>query len=215
MRKLSIYHRSLTGLTLLAISALAQASIPVSPADQETITQQQKAVLQQAQQQREALRNNITLSPPSEPTPGAQGSVCHTIHQIEFKGAESLSRSVKQNLIHPYLSHCLTLQDINGLMRKVSNAYIERGYVTSHASLKEQDLSSSTLTIAVNEGKIESISLDDETPRSLKMAFPGMIGKTLNLRDIEQGMERLNRLPSQQVTIDIQPGKQPGYSAVS
>ncbi|MQL50688.1 ShlB/FhaC/HecB family hemolysin secretion/activation protein [Photorhabdus khanii] len=168
MRKLSIHHRSLTGLILLAISTLAQASIPVSPADQETITQQQKAVLQQAQQQREALRNNITLSPPSEPTPGAQGSVCHTIHQIEFKGAESLSRSVKQNLIHPYLSHCLTLQDINGLMRKVSNAYIERGYVTSHASLKVQDLSSGTLTIAVNEGKIESISLDDETPLSLK-----------------------------------------------
>ncbi|WP_350307981.1 POTRA domain-containing protein, partial [Photorhabdus viridis] len=72
--------------------------------------------------------------------------------------------------------------------------------------LRAQDLSSGTLMITVNEGKIESISLDDETPRSLKMAFPGMIGKTLNLRDIEQGMERLNRLPSQQVAIDIQPG---------
>ncbi|EQB98608.1 ShlB/FhaC/HecB family hemolysin secretion/activation protein [Photorhabdus temperata] len=214
MRKLSIHHRSLTGLILLAISALAQASIPVSPADQETITQQQKALLQQAQQQREALHNNITLSPPPELTPGAPGSVCHTIHRIEFKGAESLSRSVKQNLIHPYLSHCLTLQDINELVRKVSNAYIERGYVTSRADLKAQDLSSGTLILTVNEGKIESISLDDETPHSLKMAFPGMIGKTLNLRDIEQGMERLNRLPSQQVAIDIQPGKQPGYSAV-
>ncbi|MQL49187.1 ShlB/FhaC/HecB family hemolysin secretion/activation protein [Photorhabdus khanii] len=215
MGKLPLHHQSLTGLILLAISALAQASIPVSPADQETITQQQKALLQQAQQQREALRHNLTLSPPPALTPDASESVCHTIHRIEFAGAENLSRSVKQNLIHPYLSHCLTLQDINGLVRKVSNAYIERGYVTSRADLKAQDLSTGILIITVNEGKIESISLDNGTPLSLKMAFPGMVGKTLNLRDIEQGMERLNRLPSQQVTIDIQPGKQPGYSAVT
>ncbi|KTL62259.1 ShlB/FhaC/HecB family hemolysin secretion/activation protein [Photorhabdus laumondii subsp. laumondii] len=214
MGKLPFYHRSLTGLILLTISALAQAAIPVSSADQETITQQQKALLQQAQQQREALRNNITVSPSPVLTSDAAESVCHTIQQIEFVGAESLSKSVKQNVIHPYLSHCLTLQEINELVRKVSNAYIKRGYVTSRADLKAQDLSSGTLMITVNEGKIESISLDDETPYSLKMAFPGMIGKTLNLRDIEQGMERLNRLPSQQVAIDIQPGKQPGYSAV-
>lgn len=215
MGKLPLYHRSLTGLMLLAISALAQAAIPVSFADQETITQQQKALLLQAQQQREALRHNITLSPSPALAPDTSESVCHIIQRIEFVGAESLSRSVKQNLIHPYLSHCLTLPDINGLVRKVSNAYIERGYVTSRAGLKTQDLSAGTLIITVNEGKIESISLDDKTPRSLNMAFPGMIGKVLNLRDIEQGMERLNRLPSQQVTIDIQPGKQPGYSAVS
>ncbi len=214
MATVSIYHWNLTGFILLAISALAQASTPISPADQETITQQQKALLQQAQQQREALRDNITLPPSPDAAPSTAESICHTIQRIELAGAESLSRSVKQNLIHPYLSHCLTLQDINGLVRKVSNAYIERGYVTSHANLKAQDLSSGTLFITVNEGKIESISLDGETPLSLKMAFPKIVGKTLNLREIEQGMERLNRLPSQQVTIDIQPSKQPGYSAV-
>ncbi|MBS9444263.1 ShlB/FhaC/HecB family hemolysin secretion/activation protein [Photorhabdus heterorhabditis] len=214
MGKLPLYHRSLTGLILLAISALAQASMPVSPEDQDSITQQQKALLQQAQQQREALRHNITLSPPPALTSDTPKSSCHTIQRIELAGAESLSRSVKQNLIHPYLSHCLTLQDINGLVRKVSNAYIERGYVTSQAELKVQDLSSGTLIITVNEGKVESISLDGEIPLSLKMAFPKIVGKTLNLREIEQGMERLNRLPSQQVTIDIQPSKQPGYSAV-
>lgn len=41
-----------------------------------------------------------------------------------------------------------------------------------------------------------------------------MAGEVLNLRDIEQGMEQLNRLPSQQVNIDIQPGAHAGYSRV-
>ncbi|WP_203448954.1 hypothetical protein [Photorhabdus khanii] len=59
MGKLPPHHRSLTALILLTISALAHASIPVSPADQETITQQQQTLLQPAQQPWAALRHNL------------------------------------------------------------------------------------------------------------------------------------------------------------
>ncbi|AWK42767.1 ShlB/FhaC/HecB family hemolysin secretion/activation protein [Photorhabdus laumondii subsp. laumondii] len=214
MERISVCFRTLVVSVLFAISGQAYASAFIGPADQEVITQQQKALLQQAQQQREALRNNITLSPALEHETDGAKSVCHTIRYIQFEGVESLSQSVREKLIQSYLSRCLTLPDINELVRKVSNAYIERGYVTSRAGLRAQDLSTGTLIITVSEGKVESITLDGETSLSLKMAFPGMVGKTLNLRDIEQGMEQLNRLPSQQITIDIQPGKQPGYSAV-
>ncbi|MCC8422919.1 MULTISPECIES: ShlB/FhaC/HecB family hemolysin secretion/activation protein [Photorhabdus] len=214
MERIFVCLRRFFVSVVLAISGEAYASEFISPADQEIITQQQKALLQQAQQQRDAIRNNITLSPSLEPKPDGVESICHTIHRIQFDGVKSLSRSVREGLTQTYLSRCLTLQDINGLVRKVSNAYIERGYVTSRAGLRAQDLSTGILIITVSEGKVESISLDDETPLSLKMAFPGIVGNTLNLRDIEQGMEQLNRLLSQQMTIDIQPGKQPGYSAV-
>ncbi|NHB94022.1 ShlB/FhaC/HecB family hemolysin secretion/activation protein [Photorhabdus cinerea] len=214
MERIFVCLRRVVVSVSLVISAEAYASEFISPADQEIITQQQKALLQQAQQQREALRNNITLSPALEPKTDGAESVCHTVHHIQFEGAESLSQSVREKLIQPYLSRCLTLPDINELVRKVSNAYIERGYVTSRAGLRAQDLSTGMLVITVSEGKVESITLDGETSLSLKMVFPGMVGKTLNLRDIEQGMEQLNRLPSQQISIDIQPGKQPGYSAV-
>ncbi|MCA6221702.1 ShlB/FhaC/HecB family hemolysin secretion/activation protein [Photorhabdus antumapuensis] len=214
MERISVCLRKLVVSVLFAISGQAYASSFISPADQEVITQQQKALLQQAQQQREALRNNITLSPDLESETDGARSVCHTVHHIQFEGTESLSQSAREMLIQPYLSRCLTLPDINELVRKVSNAYIERGYVTSRAGLRAQDLSTGMLVITVSEGKVESITLDGETSLSLKMVFPGMIGNILNLRDIEQGMEQLNRLPSQQITIDIQPGKQPGYSAV-
>ncbi|WP_445375076.1 ShlB/FhaC/HecB family hemolysin secretion/activation protein [Photorhabdus tasmaniensis] len=214
MERIFVCLRGLVVSVPLAISGEAYASEFISPADQEIITQQQKALLQQAQQQRDAIRNNITLSPSLAPKTDEAESVCYTIHRIQFDGSASLSQSVREDLTQPYLSRCLTLQDINGLVRKVSNAYIEQGYVTSRAGLRAQDLSTGILIITVSEGKVESISLDDETPLSLKMAFPGMVGKTLNLRDIEQGMEQLNRLPSQQMTIDIQPGGQPGYSAI-
>ncbi|WP_051894545.1 ShlB/FhaC/HecB family hemolysin secretion/activation protein [Xenorhabdus bovienii] len=212
--RISANSAGLLLLALLAISGKSNASSFISPVDQDAITQQQKDLLQQAQQQRDDIRNSITLSPRATLASDDEKSICHPIHQIQFEGAENLSASVQQALSKPYLSRCLTAGKINELVRKVSNTYIEKGYVTSQAGLKEQDLSTGILTITVTEGKVGSILLDGKTPLALKMAFPSMVGKPLNLRDIEQGMEQLNRLPSQQITIDIQPAKQPGYSDV-
>ncbi|MBD2798085.1 ShlB/FhaC/HecB family hemolysin secretion/activation protein [Xenorhabdus sp. 18] len=212
--RISINSAGLLFFLLSATSGTSTASSLISSVDQDTITQQQKDLLQQAQQQRDDIRNSIALSPLAESASDDEGSLCHPIHQIHFEGAESLSASVRQALSKPYLSHCLTAGKINELVRKVSNTYIEKGYVTSLARLKEQDLSTSILTITVTEGKVGTILLDGEPSLALKMAFPNMTGKILNLRDIEQGMEQLNRLPSQQITIDIQPAEQPGYSDV-
>ncbi|MDV0916573.1 POTRA domain-containing protein, partial [Enterobacter asburiae] len=76
------------------------------------------------------------------------------------------------------------------------------GYITSRAFLTEQDLSGGQLNIVVLEGRLEAIRLEGETPRMLKMAFPGRVGGILNLRDIEQGMEQINRLRSEPVQIE-------------
>ncbi|CDH18328.1 TpsB protein (fragment) [Xenorhabdus bovienii str. kraussei Quebec] len=74
--------------------------------------------------------------------------------------------------------------------------------------------SKGNLIINIVEGKINSITIDSENPFFLKLVFPNMIGKTLNLRDFEQGLEQLNRMSSYQVTIDIQPSKRIGYSDI-
>lgn len=47
------------------------------------------------------------------------------------------------------------------------------------------------------------------------MTFPGLKGKVLNLRDIEQGMEQINRVRTEPVQIEILPDEQPGYSVVN
>lgn len=67
-----------------------------SPADRDSITQQQKTLLEQAQQQREALQNNVELQALPLPVPAAAGAVCQPVRQIVFEGAEHLSWSVKK-----------------------------------------------------------------------------------------------------------------------
>jgi hemolysin activation/secretion protein len=171
-------------------------------------------LLEQAQQQREVLQNGISVSPQPLPATDMPGETCQKVQTIVLQGAEHLSWSVKEKLVAPWQGRCMTLTDINRLVHETTNAYLQRGYVTSQAWLQAQDISTGELVISVSEGRVESITFEGEDSLAVRMAFPRMIGGILNLRDLEQGMEQLNRLPSQQVNIDIQPGTRSGYSKV-
>ncbi|RLM26743.1 peptide transporter [Brenneria alni] len=199
-------------LFLLTITFSALAASPINPTDRDSLEQQQKALLDQARQQRLSLENATDLHIPAiAPPPTTQGP-CFPIQNVAFRGAEHLSAKDRSVIQQRYQHRCLDLTAINNAVRETTNRYLTHGYITSQAYLQEQDLSGGTLTISVSEGTLEAIELDGETPQAINMAFPDLTGRILNLRDLEQGMEQLNRLPSQQITVDIRPGKQAGGS---
>lgn len=138
---------------------LAQAA-PITPADLEVVEQRQKALLEQAQQQRDDLQNTTDLPTLPLPVPDKGIHACHDVKRVVFQGAEHLSWSVRDNLASSFQGRCLTLSGINTLVRETTNAYITRGYVTSQAWLPTQDIAEGTLTIAVSEGRVEGVSLD-------------------------------------------------------
>lgn len=183
------------------------------PINRTEVEQQQKALLEQAEQQRESLQRQQPLSAP-EALPTDDDGVCHNVRHIALEGSSVLSLRTQKTIVAPWQHRCLTVSHMRQLVRAVSQQYLERGYVTSQAWLPEQDVSTGVLRIAITEGRIESITQQGKTPHSLAMVFPGSQGRLLNLRDLEQGLEQLNRLTSQPVTIDIQPGHQPGYSRI-
>jgi hemolysin activation/secretion protein len=61
---------------------------------------------------------------------------------------------------------------------------------------------------------VETITLAGSQDNALRMAFPQAAGRILNLRDLEQGLDQLNRLRSRALTIDILPGSREGFSRV-
>ncbi|MBI6548648.1 ShlB/FhaC/HecB family hemolysin secretion/activation protein [Xenorhabdus lircayensis] len=176
--------------------------------------QQQKTLLEDARQQREDLQKSLSLPTQAADSTPATDAQCVAINEITLQGAESLSASARNTLTQPYLHRCVTLAELKQLVRAVTNTYLTDGYITSQAQLPEQDLADGKLRIAVIEGRVDAVEMDGKPPRMTKMLFPGMEGKVLNLRDVEQGLEQLNRLTSSRFTIDIQPGIQPGYSTV-
>lgn len=142
---------------------------------------------------------------------------CFYIKEIKMVGAKIISKSKEQELTKPYLNKCIGINEINGLMRQVTNFYISKGYVTSKAFIGEQDMSKGILELIIVEGKIENIIINDDgffDKLSESTAFPFLQNGKLNLTDIEQGLSQLNRLESNNATIQILPGSKPDYSIV-
>ncbi|MBA7751921.1 ShlB/FhaC/HecB family hemolysin secretion/activation protein [Enterobacter sp. RHBSTW-01064] len=206
---------ALLAAILLLATGIALAA-PLSPTDRNTIQQQQQQLLDESQRQRESLERSVVVPRPVQPdsTATPQGP-CFAISRIELTGANLLSPLAKERLVAPWLNQCLDIAGLNALTNTVSDWYISRGYITSRAFLTEQDLSGGVLHLAVLEGKLQHIRLEGVPDRTLKMTFPGLEGKILNLRDIEQGMEQLNRVRQRPVEIEILPGDRQGYSVVN
>ena len=199
----------------LFFSHLASA-LPLSPADRSTLEAQQQQWLEQNQQQREALERAVTLpSIPAEEQSGDSKGPCLPVTHIIMEGVTQMTARQQTLITSPWRGKCLAAAGIKQLTDEVSNWYIRRGFITSRAFIPEQNLAGGELHLTVIEGRIEKLQLEGESGGALRMAFPGLEGQILNLRDIEQGMEQINRLRSVPVQIEILPSKTPGYSVVN
>ena len=141
---------------------------------------------------------------------------CFPVRRIHLRGASKLMNAgARDALLDSAEEQCLTAANIKALVDKVSNWYQQRGYITSSAYLEEQDLSNGELSISVLEGQVGSIDIDPELMqlRTPKSAFPMQSG-VLNLRDLEQGIDQLNRLQSRQHSLKLSPGERVGESRV-
>jgi hemolysin activation/secretion protein len=106
------------------------------------------------------------------------------------------------------MGRCLGAQGIQIVARRIQNAIIERGFVTTRVLAPPQNLAEGTLTLSVLPGRIRAIRLsaDSTTDRArLGNALPAQAGAVLNLRDIEQGLENLERLPTARAEVQIEP----------
>src|SRR5690606_35432871 len=102
----------------------------------------------------------------------------------------------------------------NNVLEALTHLYMRRGYIAARAYVPEQDLSGGTLLITVVEGQLEGVRSPDGSAGTgqMKTAFPRLTGKPVNLRDLEQGVDQINRLRSQSAHIDVRAGEEHGGS---
>jgi len=197
--------------------------------DATVMVDQQRTVLKReqhrlrakAQRRQEAAllnRAHVRLSRDEVPTHSASISPSSVvqIHTITLVGASKLSRHQQYFLTKPYIGP-MGISDIKQLLADIQNTYIRMGYTTTKPYPKpDQDLSSGALVIMVDEGRIAGIvDANGNKTLALSMAFPFLDGKVLNIRDIEQGLDQMNRLSSNQMKVKLIPQKKSlGYGTI-
>jgi len=141
------------------------------------------------------------------------------ISQINLEDNEKLLNEIeKEKILGKYLDRDLGSTDITNLITDLTNRLIEKGYVTSTASLSENNnLNSETLNLKIISGKIEKIILnEDDSLDKLKKYFlvSTKEEKVLNVRDLDTTTENFNYLEANNMTMEIIPSDKENYSIV-
>jgi hemolysin activation/secretion protein len=115
-----------------------------------------------------------------------------------------------------YRGQCVGQSGIEMLSKGLQQAILSRGYVTTRVLVPaQQDLTTGKLAFALVPGVIRNVRFADPsmwgTPKN---AFPSESGDLLNLRDLEQGLEQMKRVASQDVDMQITPTDVAGESDV-
>lgn len=203
----------------LLMTALAIAAVPVQ-AQRIDPGRQLLDELQQRQLQREEQREpgRIEGKPETKPAPAADEGICFDIDRIDLEGVTLLAADVRDPILARYTGKCLGRTEINALLAALTQAYVDRGYITTRVYVPPQNLSSRVLKLLVIEGRIEQLYMNqdaDADRQRVRAAFPTEAGDKLRLQDLEQGLDQLNRVPSSSATLQLQPGKEAGGTVVA
>lgn len=210
---LYLFRRLAFGLALLPLCALAEPM--QTPGDRDLIRDRQERLLQEQRKRLQELQSLPGKAAPQAPASTPDDTRCFTIRHIVLEGAEHLGEREQRRLLAPYEGQCLGVGQLNALLKVVTDHYLNRGYITTRAYLPQQDLAGGTLQIIVVEGRLDGLDSSSlASPRELAMAFPGTAGEVLNLRELEQLVDQLTRLPSRQAQLELVPGDEVGTSRV-
>lgn len=222
------------------------AGRPVQDPAQLIIEQQRE---QARQRQLDQPPASITVAPTSETTLDippdtpvnaiAESGPTFAVKQITlqapdgsaFQPPSGVSGKGLEAVVAPFVGQDLGSHRINVLLKRITDVFVEHGFVTTRALLGPQNLATGTLKITIQVGVIESFTINGKAIHRLKPgesaasggwftdagyenAFPTTSGDPLRLSDIDQGVAQINRLRRNQATVQILPGQNPGQSIV-
>jgi hemolysin activation/secretion protein len=215
------------GLALLCFSAASYALTPT-----EIQEQRQQDREQSENRARQQQAPDVRLNPPAiqaEPidinsTTLPTETTCFNIQHIIVSLPEITGLPTKpypsafnflQDDVDQYAGRCIGREGINLILQRLTAHITSKGYTTTRIGVPEQNLSNGELKLILVPGIIRNIHFKDETLRgTLRTAFPASAGDILNLRDLEQGLEQMKRVASQDVDMQLVPGALPGETDV-
>lgn len=197
---------------LLCVSHIGFAA-PGDDDEQLRRARQQEQERQQRQQSRDVFLQSKDQSSKDYKLPDE--SPAFLVRTIQIDGDDVRHFSWLQAEANHYANKKVGKQGVDIIVKRLSNSLIDHGYITSRLLVPEQDLTSGTLKLKLIAGRIGDIRFDASvTHADWRGAFPCTNGDLLNLRDLEQGLEQLKRVPSQDVDFKLMPGKQSGLSDI-
>lgn len=217
IQTLFFYIIKLSTFLILPVTSVQSESVNIAEQQQIHQEQQQKAREQQLSPPTPDVHFDVQTDS-SSLTDFPNESPCFLIYKVVVDNIHMVPARLRlQSIADKGVNHCLGTNGINQLMSALQNRLIGAGYITSRILAPEQDLRPGILKLLVVAGKVDHIELSDDSDNYLTLfnTFPMHKGSLLNLRDLEQGLENLQRIPTAKTNIELMPTDNPGESDVN
>lgn len=209
----------------LAAGIIAPAALFAAPNPAEIRMQQDIQQRQREEQLRQTMQpeTDVRLNggrfneSVSQSIGDEDGQPCFAINEVVLEGEHhqkfrfALKRALRETGFQA--GKCLNAGDINRIMTVAQNAVIGKGFTTTRILAAPQDLNSGKLVLTVLAGYLKNVEVDMSQANqthagriaAFQNEFPTRSDGILNLRDLEQGLENLKRIPTAEADIQIVP----------
>ena len=181
--------------------------------------EQEKQRIEQEKQRKEFENTKFNSTVPEEVAPVQDNGIKFLINTINIEDKDKLlSSGEKKKLIKKYKGTELSANDITALLTQGTNKLIAKGYITSVASLSNNnDLRTGVLNLVIVAGKIEDVKINEgKLNDKIKeyVLFSKNSGKVLNVRDLDNVTDSLYSRNANKFDMKIEAGTKNSYSNI-
>lgn len=151
---------------------------------------------------------------PAEPAPrpvlGLPSDIRIAVHGFRISGAQAFPASELLALVAGAEGQELTLAELQALAARITRYYRAHGYFLAWAYLPAQEIRDGQVEIAVLEGRLGKVTVDNRaalSPQTVERHLAGLHGgEAVKAGELERDLLMLNDLPGVEVKSTLRPG---------
>jgi len=139
------------------------------------------------------------------------------INTITVEGVSLLKESEINDIIAPFKGKELSLKSMQKIADLITDAYRQKGFVTSRAYIPPQTVKDGILIIKVIEGSLGSIEIKGNRffkTSLLEKKIQLLPGNPFDYKTLQRSLTLINEHPDRKAKVTLVPGKEPGTTDI-
>ena len=158
--------------------------------------------------------SNVLPAPPERPAMTRDSTVKIPVTAIRLTGARSIPETALAPLVADAIGRELTLADLDAIALRLTQHYRDAGYLLARAYLPAQEIKDGSVEIAMLEGRLGQLSIDNQSglssPRADAYLANLQHGEAVHAGNLERDLLLLSDLPGVDVKSTLRPGASVG-----
>lgn len=164
----------------------------------------------------------VEIPPTAPPTPeevlDVPGTI--TVRQFEFVGNTAFSQAELSQIVSEFVGKPVTFAQLIQAANKVTELYVQRGYITSGAYIPRQEIEAGIVKIQVLEGSLEEIEVNIAkgrlNPDYVRSRIAIATEKPLNVNRLQEALQLLQGDPLiDSLSAELSAGTRPGTNTLT